>query len=181
MPFDIDPGTPPPSQPDMQRVVCEHADRCGGCPIIGLAYGEQLALKRGRVVQSASRYPALELVYTEPVAAAEPITAYRTRAKLIVAAGGRLGLYAKGGGHQVVDIPNCQVLSPALAEVATLLRRRIAADEASGGTLAPFDPGGRGALRAVDLREVRPDDTAKVLVSLVMHRARAADREALEA
>src|SRR5947209_19093659 len=56
-----------------ERVVCEHADRCGGCPIIGLPYGEQLAMKRGRVVQSASRYPSLELVYTEPVAAADPI------------------------------------------------------------------------------------------------------------
>src|SRR5258708_36250695 len=83
-----------------QRVVCEHAERCGGCPIIGLPYGEQLALKRGRVVQSVSRYPALELVYTEPVAPAEPIVDYRTRAKLIVAPGAKLGLYAKGGGHQ---------------------------------------------------------------------------------
>src|SRR5262245_5794008 len=92
---------------DMQRVACEHADRCGGCPIIGLPYGEQLALKRGRVVQSVSRYPTLELVYTEPVSPASGITGYRTRAKLIVAQGGKLGLYAKGGGHQVVDIPNC--------------------------------------------------------------------------
>jgi hypothetical protein len=63
-----------------ERVVCEHADRCGGCPIIALPYGEQLAMKRGRVVQSASRYPTLELVYTEPVAAADPIVEYRTRA-----------------------------------------------------------------------------------------------------
>src|SRR3954453_9637866 len=78
-----------------ERVVCEHADRCGGCPIIALPYGEQLAMKRGRVVQSASRYPTLELVYTEPVAAADPILEYRTRAKLIVSSGGKLGLYAK--------------------------------------------------------------------------------------
>ena len=74
---------------DPQRVTCEHADRCGGCPVIALSYGEQLGLKRGRVVQSVARYPALELVYTEPVQAAEPITQYRTRAKLIVAPGGK--------------------------------------------------------------------------------------------
>jgi 23S rRNA (uracil1939-C5)-methyltransferase len=55
------------------RVMCEHAEECGGCPIIGLSYEEQLSLKRGRVVQSLSRYGALELVYTEPVAAAEPV------------------------------------------------------------------------------------------------------------
>src|SRR6188472_1024497 len=94
-----------PRSDDMARVTCEHADRCGGCPIIALPYGEQLAMKRGRVVQSASRYPSLELVYTEPVSAADPVVEYRTRAKLLVSSGGKLGLYAKGGGHQVVDIP----------------------------------------------------------------------------
>src|SRR5690242_3461894 len=61
---------------DVQRVVCPHADRCGGCPVIALPYGEQLALKRGRVVQSVSRYAALELVYTEPVQPADPIKEY---------------------------------------------------------------------------------------------------------
>lgn len=175
----------PPQRPtgptgDEARVVCDHADRCGGCPIIGLSYGEQLALKRGRVVQSASRYPALELVYTEPVQPAEPIVEYRTRAKLIVAPGARLGLYAKGGGHQVVDIPRCKVLSPAVAEVATLLRDRIALDEASAGPLAPFDPATNGVLRAVDLREVRGDEGPRVLVTFVIQRPRVKDREKLE-
>ncbi len=165
-----------------ERVVCEHAERCGGCPIIGLPYGEQLALKRGRVVQSASRYVALELAYTEPVAPAEPIVAYRTRAKLIVAPSGRVGLYAKGGGHQVVDIPNCRVLSPALAAVAAAMRQLVTEDEPKEGPFAPFDPAGRGALRAVDLREVRTEEgeAPRVLVTLVVQRGRAAAREVLE-
>src|SRR5690348_9477228 len=87
-------GLRPGPTPSWERVVCEHADRCGGCPIIALPYGEQLAMKRGRVVQSVSRYPALDLIYTEPVAPAEPIVEYRTRAKLIVAPQKKLGLYA---------------------------------------------------------------------------------------
>lgn len=166
---------------DDQRVACDHADRCGGCPVIALPYGEQLVLKRGRVVQSASRYPSLELVYTEPVQPADPIAGYRTRAKLIAAPGGRLGLYAKGGGHQVVDIPRCQVVSPVVAAVAALLRARIAADEATGGPLAPFEASGRSALRAVDLREVRPPEREPaVLVTLVVQRGRVRDRAALE-
>jgi len=169
------------SADDSLHVVCDHADRCGGCPIIGLSYGEQLALKRGRVVQSASRYPSLELVYTEPVHPADPIVEYRTRAKLIVAPGGRLGLYAKGGGHQVVDIPRCKVLSPAVAEIAKLLRDRIALDEANGGPLAPYDPGGNGFLRAVDLREVRGDEGPRVLVTFVVHRSRVTNRPHLDA
>jgi 23S rRNA (uracil1939-C5)-methyltransferase len=168
------------AQASFERIVCEHADRCGGCPIIALPYGEQLALKRGRVVQSASRYPSLELVYTEPVFPAEPIVAYRTRAKLIVAPNGKLGLYAKGGGHQVIDIPNCRVLSPPLAEVAATLRALLRDHSAKGGPLAPFDPSGGGALRAVDLREVRSGADARVLVTLVVHRSRIRSREALE-
>ena len=166
--------------PMTERVICEHADRCGGCPIIALPYGEQLAMKRGRVVQSASRYPTLELVYTEPVAAADPIVAYRTRAKLIVSSGGRLGLYAKGGGHQVVDIPRCRVLSPMLTAIAAVLRTRIAIDETNAGPLAPFDPAVGGALRAVDLRELHTDDGPRVLVTLVVQRGRVNGREALE-
>jgi 23S rRNA (uracil1939-C5)-methyltransferase len=161
------------------RVVCEHADRCGGCPIIGLPYSEQLAMKRGRVVQSIARYPALELVYTDPVTPAQPLIGYRTRAKLIVGAGGKVGLFAKGGGHQVVDIPGCRVLAPALARVAAVLRARIAAAESAGGPLAPYEGCGGGALRAVDLREVREGDTARVLVSFVVQRGRIASTEPL--
>lgn len=169
---------------EMQRVSCEHADRCGGCPVIALPYGEQLGLKRGRVVQSASRYQSLDLVYTEPVHPADPITEYRTRAKLIVAPSGKLGLYAKGGGHQVIDIPQCRVVSPVISAVAAQLRARIVADEASAegpGPLAPFDVATRGPLRAVDLREVRTDDgEPRVLVTLVVQRDRAPDRAVYE-
>jgi 23S rRNA (uracil1939-C5)-methyltransferase len=172
---------------ESQRIACEHAERCGGCPIIALPYGEQLALKRGRVVQSIGRYAALEGVHAEPVAGAEPITAYRTRAKMIVGPRGLVGLFAKGGGHQVVDIPNCRVLSPALLAVAELLRARIVADAAStssggGGALAPFDPSGGGAVRALDLREVRDaSDSARVLVTLVVQRSRVSGLDGLRA
>jgi 23S rRNA (uracil1939-C5)-methyltransferase len=163
-----------------ERVVCEHADRCGGCPIIGLSYADQLSLKRGRVVQSVARYAALELVYTEPVIAAQPVVGYRTRAKLIVAQGAKLGLFAKGGGHQVVDIPQCRVLAPVLARVAAILRSRIAAAEPGDGPLTPHDPSGRGSLRAVDLREVREGEGSGVLVTLVVQRGALASLELLE-
>ncbi len=139
--------------------------------MIGLSYAEQLALKRGRVVQTVARYPALDLVYTEPVAPAQPLVGYRTRAKLVVAPGGRVGLYAKGGGHQVVDIPRCRVLAPVLMRVSSVLRARIAASQASGGPLSPHEgPTGVGCLRAVDLREVRDDETSRVLVTFVVQR-----------
>ena len=179
------------------RVACDHADRCGGCPLLDLSYDEQLAHKRSRVVDAVGRYPSLDSVTAEPIIGADPIVAYRTRAKLIVAPGPAIGLFARGGGHHVVDIPRCRVLAPALATVAAALRERVRAAQATGGVLAPFDPSGRGALRAVDLRELRGDPPARagatsgaraaaevashVLVTFVLERSRAgADRAALE-
>jgi 23S rRNA (uracil1939-C5)-methyltransferase len=161
-------------------IVCEHADRCGGCPLIGLSYAEQLARKHARVVGANARYASLALVDTQPVAGAQPVVGYRTRAKLIVAPGGKLGLFAKGGGHQVVDIPRCLVLAPVLAKVAMVLRAQMAAAEHDGGPLAPFDPAGRGALRAVDLREVQDGARAGVLATFVMQRDRMPAIGALE-
>lgn len=182
---DVAPHPDKPDAPDAgtatARVVCEHADRCGGCPLIGLTYDEQLMMKRGRVVQAVARYPALELTYTEPVLPADPVLGYRTRAKLIVAPGARVGLYAKGGGHQVVDIPSCRVLSPTLAATTRALRDRVARDEASGGPLAPLTLDGRGALRAIDLRETNDGGEPRVLVTLVMQRERAQSKDELAA
>jgi 23S rRNA (uracil1939-C5)-methyltransferase len=163
------------------RVSCDHAERCGGCPLIDRTYDEQLAVKHSRAVRAVSRYQALDGATIEPVAPAEPIVGYRPRAKLIVASGGAIGLYARGGGHRVVDIPGCRVLAPALAAVAQALRERVAAAEARGGALAPFGPG-TGALRAVDLREVREtadEESARVLVTFVIERSRAPDLGAL--
>ncbi|MGA7120637.1 MAG: pseudouridine synthase [Polyangiaceae bacterium] len=161
-------------------IPCEHAERCGGCPLIHLSYDRQLVQKRAYVVQSVSRYPALGLVYTDAVAPAEPIVGYRTRAKLIVGPGRKLGLYAKGGGHQVVDIPHCRVLSPSLRRVADALRARIAAADGTGNGFHVNDAAGAGQLRAVDLREVRDGDTSRVLVTLVVERDRHSSLEPLE-
>jgi 23S rRNA (uracil1939-C5)-methyltransferase len=162
------------------RVQCQHAESCGGCPLIELPYEAQRDHKRARVTAAFARYPWLKAGEVEPVLGAEPIVGYRTRAKLIVARGGAVGLFAKGGGHKVVDIPGCRVLSPVLARVADALRDRIRSAEAAGGVLAPFEPTG-GCLRAVDLREVRDGAATSVLVTFVVERARAGDGTALEA
>jgi 23S rRNA (uracil1939-C5)-methyltransferase len=147
---------------------------------MGLPYGEQLELKRNRLLQAIGRYSALEVVVPEAVVPARPIAGYRTRAKLIVAPGGALGLYAKGGGHHVVDIPHCLVLAPALARVAAYLRRRIADAERRGGPLAPLGPLAGGALRAVDLREAVTGDEERVLVTFVVDRSRVGHLSPLE-
>jgi 23S rRNA (uracil1939-C5)-methyltransferase len=165
-----------------ERVVCAHADRCGGCPLIGLTYGDQLDIKRGRVAASASRYPSLALVPTAQVAPATPVVGYRSRAKLIVGPGGELGLFAKGGGHTVIDIPQCLVISPRLAAAAAFLRARIGEHRQSIGTLCPFDPEtNTGALRAIDLRETEDQGRHQLLLTLVMQHETAPGDEQLMA
>jgi 23S rRNA (uracil1939-C5)-methyltransferase len=162
-------------------VECPHASTCAGCPLIHLDYAAQLAAKRTYVVNAATHYPALELLYTRPVEPADPFTRYRTRAKLIVAAGGGIGLYAKSSNHEVVDIPSCRVLSPALAEVASALRGLVVAPpDAARALLMPYDSALGGVLRAVDLREVR-DGGGKpsVLATFVVQRDRAPSRDEL--
>jgi 23S rRNA (uracil1939-C5)-methyltransferase len=162
-------------------VRCEHADRCGGCPLIAQPYAQQLETKRLRVIRALARHPSLEKVPVEPVTPADPFVGYRTRAKLIVGASSRdgsghasLGLFGKAGGHQVVDVPRCRVLAPALIRVAAWLRDRIRAAQGTDSPLAPFDDSGSGALRAVDLREV-DDGEAHVLVTFVVQRERVDD------
>lgn len=163
-----------PKGPQLDQVIdCIHADRCGGCPIIGTTYGDQLEMKRNRVRHSLTRYRGLMGVEVEPVQAADPVVEYRTRAKLIVGPGPKLGLFAQGGGHSVVDIPECRVLSPVLTEVTRALRARFAIDEAHGGTLAPFDPLGDGMVRAIDVREIQNDDGVQTLLTIVVERSRA--------
>ncbi len=139
------------------RVDCPHAESCAGCPRIELAYGEQLAAKRGVVADALAGYPELAALQVSEIAAADPIVGYRTRAKLVVAPGARIGLFAKGGGHEVVDIPGCRVLAPAVAEVAAVLRAwlRGADDEVTS------------ALQGVDLREALDGAATGVLVTLI--------------
>ncbi len=180
-------------KPAGTMVECVHAAQCAGCPLIHLDVPTQLSSKRARVVTAVSHYPALELLYTRPVITAEPMVGYRGRAKLIVSPEGRIGLYARTGNHEVVDIPECRVLSPALVDVAAELRKLIAdPPEALRGLLLPFNPFAGGVLRALDLREVRSEsgasgaevppegDAIGVLVTFVLQRDRAPSREDLK-
>ena len=170
-------------------IDCVHAVECAGCPLIESDYVQQLATKRARVVTATSHFPALELIYTRPVEPADPIVGYRGRAKLIVAPDGSIGLYGRSGNHEVVDIPSCRVLAPALAEVAGTIRRLVAdPPEAARALLLPYDPLGGGVLRAIDLREVRSPasdrgdrggDRVGVLVTFVVQRDRASSRDEL--
>lgn len=116
---------------------------------MGVPYSEQLERKRALVSGSIQPYPSLSELRVANVDAAEPMLAYRARAKLVFDASGALGLFERDS-HRVVDIPECRVLLPSLARVAAAARSLL----------------GQAGLDGLDLRAV--DDG--VLVTLIARR-----------
>lgn len=139
------------------RIDCPHAERCAGCPAIDQPYEAQLAAKAARVELALARYPTLEGLERAPVQPADPLVGYRTRAKLVVR-DERIGLYAREGGHALVDIPSCRVLPEVLARTVEEVRRRLRGDAAL-----------RRAVLALDAREALDAGGApSVLLTLVV-------------
>jgi 23S rRNA (uracil1939-C5)-methyltransferase len=108
--------------PEGPALECPHAERCPGCPLIGVPYSAGLATKAQRIERAVRRHPDLDgLGCGGALAAAPAIERYRLRAKLVTDAAGRLGLFASGS-HDVLDLPECRVLAPELQAVAAALR-----------------------------------------------------------
>ena len=167
---------PPVSSP--APVFCPHAERCPGCAWILRSPAEQLAAKQALLERALAPYTTLAFRVL-PVQPAEANAGYRTRAKLAVAPGPRLGLFARAS-HDVLDLPGCPVLTPRLDAAADALRGLLAAPPPGAeGVLLP-EGEGPGRLRAVDLREVENEAGTGVLLTLVL-RAPAPDAKALEA
>ena len=158
-----------------EPIVCPHAERCPGCPWLGLAPGAQRAAKEERLARSLAPYGTLR-VHPLPLRAAATLAAYRTRAKLVVAPGPRLGLH-EGAGHEVLDLPGCRVLAPSLAAAAQALRALLAAPPAGAESVLRPDGDGPGRLRAVDLRETWDDSGPGLLLTLVVREPEPAAHE----
>lgn len=156
----------------MPPAPCPHERDCPGCPLIGKAYPEQLESKHQLVREALARLDELGSIQIEPVLGAHPTLAYRTRAKLIVDRQGAVGLYGREGDHQVVDLPGCLVLRPAVAETVAAIRRLLAAGQLG------LVPGAQ--LVAIDVREVISQDRLGILLTLVINQERPASQEALE-
>jgi 23S rRNA (uracil1939-C5)-methyltransferase len=111
------------------------------------SYQVQVQGKREQLVTALGAYPALARMSLGNTESAEQHRAYRLRVKL-VAHESRLGLYAKES-HEVIDIPDCRVMTPRVAAAVACVRRSL-----------PF----AFPLLALDAREV----DAGVLVTLIV-------------
>jgi len=162
-----------------ELIECIHAVRCPGCALIDRPLAAQLAAKGERVARALAAYPSLGALRAEPVRAADTVVEYRTRAKLAVGPGPRIGLFARGS-HDVLDLRGCRVLAPAIAAGVATLRRLLAAPPPGSEPVLRADGEGSGRLRAVDLREVCDERGAGVLLTLVL-RAPSPSQHALDA
>lgn len=148
-------------------VDCPHADRCPGCPLIALPEPAQRAAKVERLARALAPYAVLPALAPDPLRAAPTRTDYRTRAKFVVGPGPRVGLYARGT-HELLDLPGCRVLAPVIGTGLVELRRLLADPPASAASVLRAEGDGPGRLRALDLREVRDEAGAGLLVTLVV-------------
>jgi tRNA/tmRNA/rRNA uracil-C5-methylase (TrmA/RlmC/RlmD family) len=141
--------------------ACPHVDRCGGCTRFAQPLAEQLAFKRERVLGALGRYRELAGFAVGAVESRAPLFAYRPRAKWVVGDRGEIGLFAKASDHEVVDLPECAVVEPAVARVGAWLREALAGEHRDT------------RLRSVDVRATTRGET---LVTLGI--ARGADMRA---
>lgn len=132
------------------RVECPHATHCGGCALIEHGIAAQHRSKEKRLARALEPYPALSTLTRDPIRGTDEVTRYRTRTKLMIDAGGAIGLFAPNS-HSVIDIPDCQVMSETTRATIAALRPLLA---------------GSG-VEAVDVREAQDQAGPQQLVTLI--------------
>jgi 23S rRNA (uracil1939-C5)-methyltransferase len=152
-----------------------------------MRYAEQRASKLVRVEQALERYGITPSAGTAEVLAAANVAGYRRRAKLVVSRDATgdvcVGLYRRNDNQNVVDIPHCQVLSPALVELVAELRELCNEPPAELAPLLEVSGGDRGVLTGIDVRELflPAGDEAEpaILLTLILAAERARPAEEL--
>jgi 23S rRNA (uracil1939-C5)-methyltransferase len=146
--------------PGPSRVTprCPLVGRCGGCQWQEVAIESQRAAKQEIVARALGRLGA----EVTPLVEATPPFGYRSRVRLAVAAGAgreapasRLGFSARRS-HEIVDVPACPLLEPALEEALTIVRAVLLPVLVPGATVSAL-AGREGVhLALADLGPARP-------------------------
>lgn len=181
------------------EVRCEHVDECGACPLMSKRYDEQCRAKLERLLRALERYDLRPGRPMRPVQRAEPITAYRRRAKLVVARRSSgsssgdearqdvaVGLYQRQDNQRVVDIASCLVLSPVLRELVAAVRKLANQPPPELACLLEPAHEGSGVLLGLDARELCTNHDggeleAGVLLTLILAADRAGSLDELKA
>jgi 23S rRNA (uracil1939-C5)-methyltransferase len=142
--------------------LCRHFASCGGCQ---LQQADDVVLSdfvRDRVL-NAARGQGLEPGELLPVHLSPPRTRRRAGLHGLRTAKGAVLGYREGGSHRVVDLAECPVLHPALAELIAPLRKFVAAHGPKamvGIDLTLADQGVEASLSHFPLEGLGPTEAA---------------------
>jgi len=109
--------------PDRVAPVCRHFETCGGCTVQHLAPAPYLAWKRA-LVEKALRDRGIETDVSDTVSAT---AGGRRRAVFAATRAGRHTLlgYHEKSSHRLVDIKECPILDPAIAQAVGGLKSLV--------------------------------------------------------
>jgi len=159
----------PAGDPDPRRrkPPCEKYDRCGGCPIMHLRPAAQNDVRLEIVKGLFASRGLAEYTPTEVIDSPEGGLGYRLVSKMVVGQSDwgrtRMGAYGRDS-HDVVPIPKCPVITPALRAAGKAVAHHVIDLD-----IFPYEShSGRGVLRYVVMRQSRT--TGEILVTLVTAR-----------
>ncbi|MEP7052138.1 MAG: hypothetical protein ABJB12_17370, partial [Pseudomonadota bacterium] len=110
------------ASPERVEPSCPVQSRCGGCDWMPLSYPAQVRAKASMLRDALVRTGHLEDLPEIAFVSAPDALGYRSRIRLHVAAGARLGFFAVDS-RVLVEIPECQVANPELNAALDVLRR----------------------------------------------------------
>jgi 23S rRNA (uracil1939-C5)-methyltransferase len=107
--------------PDRVEPRCRYFGACGGCAYQHIRYERQLEIKSAQVEQTLRRLGRIAHVPMRPAIASPLEYGYRNRIR-VHAGGGAIGFY-RADGHELIDIAECPIATPAVNGKLALLRR----------------------------------------------------------
>ncbi|PKB64028.1 MAG: 23S rRNA (uracil(1939)-C(5))-methyltransferase RlmD [SAR202 cluster bacterium Io17-Chloro-G2] len=109
------------ASPDRVAPPCPYYGDCTGCQWQHLAYGRQLAVKRGLVVDALARVAGLENVSVTDTVASPDQYGYRNHARFTVRSKGSLG-FVHRETRRFVRIDRCMLMHSGINEILTKLQ-----------------------------------------------------------
>ena len=163
-------------RPSAHRIApdCPYFPACGGCDFRHMDYGEELALKKQRVLDALARIGGVELPGLS-ICPSPRLDGCRNKAQYPVSLqkGRAVCGFYRAGTHEVVDVKSCRLQPPA----ADRIREAVLAWMASCGVPAYDERTRTGCIRHIYLRF--GFQTGQILVCVVGSRDSAPAPEAL--
>lgn len=118
--------------------ACPVQGQCGGCDLMTLSYPAQLEAKRAMLNDALTRVGHFHDLPELGFVASEQPLAYRSRIRLHVGDGGRLGFFAEGS-NRLVEIPTCLVADPVLERALATTRAIFARHARAASAFAEIE------------------------------------------